>query len=274
MFKQAQHDTYKPTELVHYLPVNYNLNQPKMTKILKYGAVVLATAIILTACQNNEKQQQTEPADTVAQQAETPPTKKLETPLPEFPTMAYKIEHLIPQHYEIDLEADGDLNGDGVADKVIVLIKTNDTTAIRPTLVLLKIGNAYSVNAVSHTAFDPKYREDGFRNYDYEDVNIDSGKLVISRQATGPNGSLESIYKYIGEDLVLTHISTFNMGAGGQTEQNLDLLKGIYQKTDINTMKEDMPSTTTTKKYKIPKALFKDADPSAIMIEAFNKFDD
>ncbi|WAC42567.1 hypothetical protein [Pedobacter sp. SL55] len=49
------------------------------------------------------------------------------------------------------------------------------------------------------------------------------------------------------------------------------MLKGIYEQTNINTMLEDMPSETTTKKYKVPFALFKNADPNQIMIEAFGK---
>ncbi|WP_316807393.1 hypothetical protein [Pedobacter agri] len=234
------------------------------------NALILSAIVMVSACRNTEKTT-AKPADSIAHQPDTLNTNKLETPLPSFPNMAYKVEQLVPQNYEIDMETDGDLNNDGVADKVIVLIKTTDTTALRPTLVLLKQGNAYSVNAISYMAFDAKYREDGFKNYDYEDVSIDSGKLVLTRQATGPNGSLEGSYQYINEELVLTHITTFNMGAGGQTEQKFDLLKGIYEQTDINTMKEDMPSETTTKKYKIPKALFKDTDPREIMIEAFNK---
>lgn len=234
------------------------------------NSLILFTIVAFSACRNEEKPKE-KPIDTVVLKPDTVNTNKLETPLPSFPNMAYKVEQLVPQNYEIDLEADGDLNNDGVEDKVIVLIKTTDTTALRPTLVLLKQGDAYSVNAISYGVFDPKFREDGFKNYDYEEVSIDSGKLVVTKQATGPAGSIESTFKYIKNDLVLTYITTFNMGAGGQTEQKFDLLKGIYEQTDINTMKEDMPSETTTKKYKIPVALFKDTDPSAIMIEAFRK---
>lgn len=242
-----------------------------MLKYFKNSLLVFSLSLAIFACKNKAKQVVTEPADTVVQKVETPPEKKLEVPLPEFPTMAYKIEDLIPQHYDIDLEADGDLNGDGVADKALVLINTRDTTGVRTTLVLLKQGDAYSVNAVSYMAVEPKYREDGYKIYDYEHLTIDSGKLVIGMQATGPSGTIESEYKYINEELVLTNISTFNMGAGGQTGADFDLIKGIYEQTDINTMKEDMPSTTTIKKYKIPKVLFKNSDPNTIMIEAYKK---
>ncbi|RZK53533.1 MAG: hypothetical protein EOO87_12675 [Pedobacter sp.] len=241
-----------------------------MKQSIKIAGILAIISVAFSACRNEEKPKE-KPVDTVVLKPDTLNTNKLETPLPIFPTMANKIENLIPKDYEIDLEADGDLNNDGVADKVIVLIKTTDTTAIRPTLVLLKQGEAYNVDEISYLVFDPKFREDGFKNYDYEEVSIDSGKLVVTKQATGPAGSIESTFKYIENDLVLTHITTFNMGAGGQTEQKFDLLQGIYEQTDINTMKEDMPSETTTKKYKIPVVLFKDTDPSAIMIEAFRK---
>jgi len=242
-----------------------------MKQSIQITGILAIILVSFSACRNEEKPKE-KPVDTVVLKTDTVNTNNLETPLPTFPTMANKIENLIPKDYEIDLEADGDLNNDGVADKVIVLIKTTDTTALRPTLVLLKQAEAYSVDAISYLVFDPKFREDGFKNYDYEEVSIDSGKLVVTKQATGPAGSIESTFKYIKNDLVLTYITTFNMGAGGQTEQNFDLLKGIYEKTDINTLKEDMPSETTTNKYKIPVALFKDTDPSAIMIEAFRKF--
>ena len=145
--------------------------------------------VSFSACRNEEKPKE-KSVDTVVHQPETLNTYKLETPLPAFPNMAYKIENLIPKDYEIDLEADGDLNNDGLADKVIVLIKTTDTTALRPTLVLLKQGEAYRVNAISYLVFAPKFREDGFKNYDYEEVSIDSGKLVVTKQATGPAGSI------------------------------------------------------------------------------------
>jgi len=242
-----------------------------MLKYFKNSLLLFSLSFAIFACKNKTKQVATESADTVAYEAETVPAKKVEVPLPTFPSTANKIEDLIPQFYEIDLEADGDLNGDGVDDKALVLINTKDTTGVRTALVLLKQDNAYSVNTISHMAVDPKYREDGYKIYDYEEIAIDSGKLVVRIQATGPSGTIESEYKYINNELVLTNVRTFNMGAGGQTEIEFDVLKGIYEQTDINTMKEDMPSTTTTKKYKIPKVLFKDSDPSYIMIKAYEK---
>ena len=237
---------------------------------------VLALALCsICACRNEKKQQTIETVSVVKTKVDTvsvntKPDTKLKYPEPDFPTSGNKIEELIPQYFDIDMEASGDLNHDGLEDKVLVLINTRDTTALRPTLVVLKVGDAYSVDAKSFAVIEPKYREDGYQNYDFEDVTIDkNGNLLFSQQATGPNGTLNSTFKYINNELVLTEVSSFAMGAGGQTALKLDLLKGIFEQTDINTMKEDMPSKTTTKKYKLGKVLFADSDPREIIIKAF-----
>lgn len=259
--------------MVRFLPVNY---KTKKMKNLRYILFTLATLMIFFACQNKNEQKTEEVLDTIAHPSET--VAQTETVAhftePIFPASGKKASDFVPANYEIDMETEADLNQDGLGDVALVLINTKDTTALRPTLVLLNQGKGYKLYAKSFSAVEPKYREDGYQIYDYENIAIDSGKLVISMQATGPSGTIESTYAFIDGDLVLSNISTFNMGAGGQTEVEFDVLKGIYEKTDINTMKEDMPSTTTTKKYKIPKVLFKDSDPGEIMIKAYEKVGD
>lgn len=239
--------------------------------------ICLIVIIKLSACKNEKKQTTMDTIsvvkadiDTTGRKAE--PKTSLEYPEPDFPKMGNKVEDIIPPDYHIDMEANGDLNHDGIEDKAIVLINTKDTTACRPALVLLKMDNTYRVDAKSFSVIDSKFRKDGYQNYDFEDLGIDkNGQLIFTQQSTGPNGSLESTFKYINNELVLTHISSFAMGAGGQTELKLDLIKGIFEETNINTMKEDMPGETTTKKYKLPKILFANSDPKNIMINAFNK---
>lgn len=241
-----------------------------MLKHLRYHLYILAL-ITATACKNKQKATETAVPITpntsnAAEQVQIPS----ETPVPSFPNIVQKIAQAVPKGFKIDLAAEGDLNGDGVADKALVLINTKDTTGARTSLILLKQGNAYHLNAISHTAVEPKYHKDGYEIYDYEAISIDRGKLTISMQATGPLGTMKSTYSFIENELILTNISTFNMGAGGQTEIKLDALKGIYEQTDINTMKEDMPSTTTTKKYNMAKVLFKDSKPTHLMSKAYN----
>mgnify|MGYP003582815982 CR=1 FL=1 len=242
-------------------------------KSLKYTLFLLATWVTFFSCRNKNVQQTEEVADTTAEAVETVAQTETIVPYKEpiFPASGKKASDFVPANYHIDMETEADLNQDGLTDMVLVLINTKDSTALRPTLILLNQDKGYKLYAKSFSAIEPKYREDGFQIYDYENIEIDNGKLVISMQATGPSGTIESEYKFLNEELVLTNIRTFNMGAGGQTEVKFDLLKGIYEQTEINTMKEDMPSTTTNKKYKIPKMLFKDSDPSEIMIKAYEK---
>ncbi|MGQ7855973.1 hypothetical protein ACUN24_17205 [Pedobacter sp. WC2501] len=241
------------------------------------NVMCLITIVALSACKNEKKQTKRDTIsvakaniDTVGRNAK--PKTRLEDPEPDFPAMGNKVADLIPPGYDIDMEANGDLNHDGIEDKVIVLINTKDTIALRPALVLLKTDNAYRLDAKSFSVINSKFREDGYQNYDFEDLGIDeNGQLIFTQQSTGPNGSLESTFKYINNELVLTHISSFAMGAGGQTELKLDLIKGIFEQTNINTMKEDMPSETATKKYKLPKVLFADSDPKDMMMKAFDQ---
>lgn len=243
---------------------------------LKIIAILAFAMCLLNACRNEKKLQAADAVSKVETNVDTvninaDPKTKLDYAEPDFLTSSNKIEDLIPQYFDIDMEASGDLNHDGLEDKVLVLINTRDTTARRATLVILKMGSSYSVDTKSFSVIEPKYREEGYRNYDYEDIKIDkNGQLVFSQQSTGPNGSLESTFKYINNELFLTNISSFAMGAGGQTELKLDLLQGNFEQTDINTMKENMPSKTTTKKYKLPKLLFSNSDPREVMIKAFN----
>ncbi|RZL44940.1 MAG: hypothetical protein EOP00_18605 [Pedobacter sp.] len=238
---------------------------------------ILALALCLfNACRNEKKQRNKDTitvskVDTLAKTTETSSPGE-EANEPGFPARAKTIKAFIPKYYDIDMEAEGDLNRDGLKDQAMILINAKDTTAQRVALVLfLQSDNSYVLNAKSFSVVEPKYSEDGYQNYDFEEISIDkNGQLTISQQATGPNGSLESIYKYINNELVLTNITSFNMGAGGQTELKLDLLKGIFEETDINTMKEDMPSKTFTKQYKIPKVTFENSSPRDVIIKAFD----
>ncbi|WP_145855829.1 hypothetical protein [Pedobacter suwonensis] len=242
-----------------------------MIKPLQKFVLFFNISLTIIACQNKKQQAEKMVADTVKNQPELSQQADSTSADPFFPGTGNTINDFVPANYKIDLEATGDLNNDGLKDAVIVLISQQDSTALRPTLVLFKQGEKYKRYDQSFSAVEPKYRENGYSIYDYENIKIDSGKLVISMQATGPAGSIESTYQYINKDLILTQVSAFSMGAGGHTEQKIDLLKGTYTQTDINTMKEDMSSTTDTKNYKIPMVLFKDSDPGKIMSNAFNK---
>ncbi|WP_412467943.1 hypothetical protein [Pedobacter sp. KLB.chiD] len=242
-----------------------------MMKSLQKFVLLFNLSITIIACQNKKQQAETIFTDTVKNQTEVFQHADSSIVAPIFPGTGNTTQDFVPANYKMDLEATGDLNNDGLKDAVIVLINTRDTTAVRPTLVLFKQGEKYKLHDQSFSAVEPKYRENGYPIYDYEKVDIDSGRLVISMQATGPAGSIKSTYQYLNKGLILMQISAYSMGAGGQTEQKIDLLKGTYTQTDINTMKEDMPNTTTTKSYEITTVLFKDSNPGKILTNAFNK---
>lgn len=243
----------------------------------KVSIVFLSLMLFFFSCHKDKKETVNSSAsDTITKAktevpAQSPEQTTSEIDEPIFPMTGKTVNDFIPKNYKIDMDAEGDLNHDGLKDEVIILMKTKDSTAQRSAIVLLQQKDkSYRLDAKSFGIIEPKYREDGFLNYDYEDIDIEkNGQLVIKQQAMGPNGSIESIYQYIHGELILSHISTFNMGAGGQTELKIDLLKGVAEETDINTMDENMPSETTTKPYKSGKVLFENSDPRAIMDHVF-----
>ncbi|WP_293788817.1 hypothetical protein [uncultured Pedobacter sp.] len=242
-----------------------------MIKPLQKLVLFFNISLTIIACQNKKRQTEKMFVDTVKIQREVAQQTDSKSAGSVFPGTGNAVEDFVPANYKIDLEATGDLNNDGQNDVVIVLINKQDSTALRPTLVLFNQGENYKRYDQSFSAVEPKYRENGYSIYDYENLKIDSGKLVISMQSSGPAGSIESTYQYMNKDLILTQVSAFSMGAGGHTEQKINLLKGTYTQTDTDTMKEDTPSTTITKTYKMPTVLFKDSDPGKIMTNAFNK---
>lgn len=258
--------------------VNLIINYKHKRMKSKISITLLCIICLLFSCKKEKKTTNNKKgidtaiktiADTISKKSEADSSEDSQDH--DFPAFGNTAKDFVPKDYKIDLEAEGDLNRDGMKDDVIILMKTKDSTDQRIAFVLLKQeDSSYKLDAKSVGLIEPKYRGDGFLNYDYEDISIDkNGQLVISQQALGPNGTLESIYRYVGENLLLSRISTFNMGAGGQTELNLDLIKGIAEQTDINTMDENMPSEIHRKPYKPRKILFEDSDPRSILDEAF-----
>ncbi|MBC6110223.1 hypothetical protein ACFOG5_15755 [Pedobacter fastidiosus] len=240
--------------------------------------VFLSITATFLACTNREKPMvKSEKQDTIAiakvvDSTTSNVSDNVEPGEVSFPLSGKNAKSFVPKNYAIDLEAEGDLNHDGRKDKVLVLIKKTDTIDKRASLILLRqIDNSYVLDKKSFSAVEPKYRSDVYQIYDTENVGIDKfGVLTFQMYGTGPSGNLFSSYKYINNELVLVNINSFSMGAGGQTELDLDVLKGIYKETNTNTMKEDMPSETITKKYKIDKVLFENSHLGDLVIKAFD----
>ena len=179
-----------------------------------------------------------------------------------------------PDIFEIQYEAEGDLNNDGLADIVFVRKDKKSKTAVRSILVLLQNKDkTYRLDKVSHLAMPIEYNDSDFKIYDTEDISIDKGELSIQLYGVGPSGNLFSNFKYFGNQLILTYIETYNMGAGSHQALYYDVMKGELTQEIINTMKEEMPSEEKTFKLKKEKHEFENTSPDEVIQEAFKKID-
>jgi len=217
-------------------------------------------------------------ADTLIQavadkQQVTSPTQiesSKEIPQADFPQNANTIEDFVPESYKIAMDTKGLLDDDDLEDVVLVLQNKTDSTDLRPTLVLLKQPEGgYRLYAVSWQAIGAAYINGDYQQYDSEDIKIDQKRnLIISTFGSGPVGNRETRYRFIDNALVFTYMETYNVGAGQQTRAEYDVLNKKITVEDINTMKEDMPSTFSHGKLpENPFYLFKDIDPTTVFAE-------
>lgn len=180
----------------------------------------------------------------------------------QFPTSANSVKDFVIEPYEIAMEDEGLLNNDDLKDVVLVLANKNDSTDLRPTLVLLKQQTGgYLLYGVSWHTVGPAYNSDKFQEYIQEEVEIDSAKLKISLYGYGgPTGNQFNTYQFIGNKLVLSKLELYNAGAGGQTYVDVDYLKNMVRVEDVSTMLEDMPSKISHKKIPKHKPYFFETD--------------
>ncbi|MCP2026591.1 hypothetical protein L1276_001735 [Flavobacterium sp. HSC-32F16] len=185
-----------------------------------------------------------------------------------FPKTGKKAQDFVIEPYEIQLQAEGFLNDDELKDIVIVLNNKNDNTDIRAALVLIKQqAGGYVLQETSWHALNAEYSYEGYKPYDYENIEIDKDKILrVTLQGIGPVGTRQTEYKYINNELVLTKIHTFNMGAGSQIGVDYDLINGVAEAELINTMVDSMPSTTQKKNFKLKRQqLFVDDNPDRVL---------
>jgi hypothetical protein len=190
----------------------------------------------------------------------------------EFPKTGNKISDFVILPYEIQYQVEGLLDNDKLEDVVIVLHDKNDKSSRRPTLVLLKQPQGgYKLQEISWVAIGPEYTTDDYKIYDTEDISLANKELIFSMYSIGPSGNKETVYKFVQKELILINVNTYNMGAGGQSTMDYNLLTGDVIFEEVNTMVDSMPTTTTNKVLKLNHKIFFDNDDPENVLDTIFK---
>ncbi|GEN70479.1 hypothetical protein [Chryseobacterium lathyri] len=177
---------------------------------------------------------------------------------------------LVPAGYEIQYDAEGDLNLDGLSDMALVIRKKEDTLAARKMMILIKnTDKTYIIDKISDTVLPDEYNEAGYKIHDPEDISIEKGELNINLYDIGPYGNQFSRFKYLNGDLILTYIETYNMGAGSHSALYYEPMKGKLILETVNTMKEEMPSESKTLHLKKERYIFEKSSPEDIVQKVY-----
>lgn len=183
-----------------------------------------------------------------------------------------QIPDFVSNQYEIQYETEGDLNQDGFPDKALVLRKKDDTLAQRTMIVLLKNPDkTYRLYKTSKTVLPAEYNDSGYKMHDPEDISIEKGELHINLYDIGPYGNQFSTFKYMSDNnLVLTYIETYNMGAGSHSALYYEPMKGKVTLEMVNTMEEEMPSETKKVIVKKERFLFENVSPDDVVANVYH----
>ncbi|PBJ07340.1 hypothetical protein [Flavobacterium sp. ACN6] len=224
-------------------------------------AISILFACTIQSCLKKDKSNSTantEVVDSLPSKDIEETSEESEENIPEEPNVTYpktgnKIADFLPKLdiYDVQYEAEGDLNNDGLADIAFVLKHKQSNLLKRPTLILLQNEDkSYRLGKVSNTAMPIEYNDFDYKLYDTEDISIEKGELQINLYGGGPSGTHLSTFKFVGSDFILTTMETHYSGAGGRSGLFYDYEKGEITTTETNTMKEDEPTTSETTKVK------------------------
>jgi hypothetical protein len=238
----------------------------------KFFPILALCLLLIYSCRKDKKTQDTDHTKTSV--VKTPAKDTLSTPsVPQAESFktGIKAEDFVPDGYEIQYDAEGDLNQDGLSDRALVLRKKKDTVSGRKMLILL--GNqdkTYRLDKTSDTAFPAEYNEYGYKMHDPEDISITKGELQINLYDIGPNGNLFSKFKYLNGAFILTYVETYNMGAGAHSALYYEPMKGKLIHEMTNTMEEDMPTESKKIILKKERFLFENTSPDEVAANAYN----
>ncbi|MFK7050735.1 hypothetical protein FLACOL_00151 [Flavobacterium columnare] len=225
--------------------------------------IVLILYLLFVSCKNDKP---------IADKPTSKPKLEKTNPSPEKTPSV--IQEYIPEGFEIQYECDGDLNQDGIKDYAYVLKNSDDDTAPRRTLVFL--GNkqkGLDLFMQSDTIFPNSNSEDVMTNFEYEDITISKNELQINFSGLGPSGNYDFIFQFENGELFLKSMESFHAGAGGQTVGYYEVLTGKIEMTQVNTMKEDMPSETEVKEFEPLKLAFDKVNPFELFDQQLSNFE-
>ncbi|RKE55520.1 hypothetical protein [Sphingobacterium detergens] len=196
-----------------------------------------------------------------------------EDPAFTFPSTGEKVLDFIvdPTVFEIQYETVGDLNADGLSDIVMVRRDKTNKMAIRSILVLLQNKDkSYRLDKISNLLMPVEFNKDGSKIYGTEDISVVNGELHLNFYGlAGVQGNIWGHYKYFGDDLVLTYVETYNVGAGSSQSLYYDVVEGKLTEEITDTAKEEMPVKTNTFKMKKEKYLFENGSLNGAMETAY-----
>lgn len=245
-------------------------------------SLLLASTCIFSGCDQNKEDHSAntsdlEPAasiEPVAQQTEAftnsvdeTNSMPVEEPHSEFIQQLIATEGLDPLEYRVFAEAEGDLDENGLIDKVIAIQNKIDKTEVIITLVYLQQDDStFQKTSTSSVVIPPEMNSDDNPLFDSISLTIDKSELVIT--VSKFTGNTQSHFWFIDGELRLTKIEQYATGAGEHYSSSIDLLNSTLEETRTNTLDENMPSETTTQSFHLPMIMFEKADPDIIIEQA------
>lgn len=174
-----------------------------------------------------------------------------------------------PAVFEIQYQANGDLNADGLSDMALVVKYKDDfNMGERYFLVALQDNTGvYHLDKISKHIFEPEYNEYGYKWYNEEVVEIDKGVLKTSFYGLGASGTTIAQFIYQEQALILSHLEVFASGAGSSTSVYYDFIKGEMETHNTNTMLEEMPTDIQKSPLKQKHYPFEVVNFNKIMVE-------
>ncbi len=222
----------------------------------KLITLIFATAFLFQSCGNDRLKRAKESVQQTTKVAEKDSIEEFHEEfdyaeadeLYAYPKTGNKAEDFLPKIgiYEIQYEANGDLNKDGLDDIAIVLLHKEVKTDERPMLILIQNKDkSYRLDKVSNLVMPIEYNEYNSKLFDTEEISIEKGALNI--KLYGKDNSFGT-FKYFGNDLLLSYVEVFYRGAGSQQGIKYDFVKGEQTTTEIDLISDvENPKVTESK---------------------------